>query len=97
MVREIVVMPNSDIKLEDIEVSVPKGSMKNEEDLIKSGIVTFFNEQKGYGFIRNLENNQNIFVHINNVEGEIREGNKVTFEVGQGPKGPAAQNVKQDN
>jgi len=86
-----------EVKLEDIDVSVPKGSMKNEDDLIKSGIVTFFNEQKGYGFIRNLENNQNIFVHINNVEGELKEGNKVTFEVGQGPKGPAAQNVKLAN
>ncbi|MEN8117643.1 MAG: cold shock domain-containing protein [Bacteroidota bacterium] len=83
------------VKLEDIEVSVPKGSFNDEETKVKKGIVSFFNEQKGYGFIRNLENNQNIFVHINNVEGEeIKEGNRVTFEVGQGERGPAAMNVK---
>lgn len=83
-----------DIKAEDIAVSVPKGSNTDESTLIKKGIVAFFNEQKGYGFIRNLENNQNVFVHINNVEGKIKDGNRVTFEIGQGERGPAALNVK---
>ncbi|WP_321375662.1 cold shock domain-containing protein [uncultured Draconibacterium sp.] len=83
-----------EINAEDIDVSVPKGGYGEAEPKEKQGIVTFFNEQKGYGFIRNLSNNQNIFVHINEVEGEIKEGNRVTYEEGQGPKGPAAMNVK---
>jgi cold shock CspA family protein len=82
-----------EINAEDIEVSVPKGSF-DDSNKENDGIVTFFNEQKGYGFIKNLKNNQSIFVHINNVEGEIKEGNRVTFEVGQGERGPAAMNVK---
>lgn len=84
----------SDVKLEDIEVSVPKGSFNDAQSTVKDGIVAFFNEQKGYGFIRNLENNEKIFVHINNVEGTISEGNRVTFEIGKGERGPTAMNVK---
>lgn len=83
-----------EIKAEDIEVSVPKGGFNDEESHIKKGIVAFFNDQKGYGFIRNLENNQNVFVHINNVEGQLKDGNRVTFEIGMGDKGPVALNVK---
>ncbi len=83
-----------EIKAEDIDVSVPKGGYGEAESKEKKGIVTFFNEQKGYGFIRNLSNNQNIFVHINEVEGTIKEGNRVTYEEGKGPKGPTAINVK---
>ncbi|QIA09039.1 cold-shock protein [Draconibacterium halophilum] len=83
------------VKAEDIDVSVPKGGYGEDEPREKQGVVTFFNDQKGYGFIRNLSNNQNIFVHINEVDGEIKEGNRVTYEEGQGPKGPAAMNVKQ--
>ena len=83
-----------EIKAEDIDVSVPKGGYGEAESKAKKGIVTFFNEQKGYGFIRNLSNNQNIFVHINEVEGTIKEGNRVTYEEGKGPKGPTAINVK---
>ncbi len=82
-----------EIKLEDIAISVPKGSFI-EEDKEKEGIVKFFNTDKGYGFIRDLSNNQSIFVHANNVEGEIKEGSRVTFEEENGQRGPTAVNVK---
>jgi cold shock CspA family protein len=84
----------TDVKLEDIEVSVPKGSFKDKESTVKNGIVAFFNEQKGYGFIRNLENDDKVFVHINNIEGTVTEGTRVTFEVERGERGLAAANVK---
>lgn len=86
-----------EVKLEDIEVSVPKGGNTADEDPVKKGIVSFFNDQKGFGFIQELETKQSVFVHINNVEGEIKEGNKVSFEVEMGDRGPAAVNVKLDN
>ena len=82
-----------EVKLEDIEVSVPQ-SEDIPMDPIRKGVVTFFNDSKGFGFIRDLENSQSVFVHINNVIDEIGEDNVVNFEVGAGQKGPTALNVK---
>ncbi len=84
-----------EIKLEDIEVSVPRGSME-VEDPIKHGIVTFFNDSKGFGFIKNSDTKQDVFVHINNIIDDIKEGNKVTYEVEMGQRGQTAVNVKID-
>ena len=81
------------IKAEDIQLGVPKRE-KIELDPIRPGFVKFFNEDKGYGFITDKETRESYFVHIENVEGNIREGDKVTFEIGSGPKGPVALEVK---
>ena len=80
-------------KLEDIEIGVPKHEPVNPEDLIRTGVVTFFNDAKGYGFIKDLETQESLFVHINSLSEEIKEHNKVTFEVQMGPKGANAVNV----
>lgn len=82
-----------EINAEDIEVSISKKE-ESEEDTIRKGVVSFFNDDKGFGFIRDMENNQSIFVHANNLYEEIKENNIVTFEVEYGPRGPAALNVK---
>lgn len=82
------------IKLEDIEIGVPKQVPVDPADLIRSGIVTFFNDAKGYGFIKDLETQESVFVHINSLTEEIKEQNKVTFEIEMGPKGANAVNVK---
>ncbi|RYZ96849.1 MAG: cold shock domain-containing protein, partial [Sphingobacteriaceae bacterium] len=55
---------------------------------------TFFNESKGYGFIRDGQTQESVFVHINSLAEEVREGDKVSFEVEQGQKGPNAVKVK---
>jgi len=83
----------TEIKLEDIAVSVPKGSAE-EIDPVRKGTVSFYNESKGFGFIKDLETKQDVFVHANNVIGEIREGNLVTFEVERGQRGPTAVRVQ---
>jgi cold shock CspA family protein len=80
-------------KLEDIEIGVPKRE-EIEEDPIRNGILVFFNDSKGYGFIRDLDNDEKVFVHINNMIDEIVENNKVIFEIENGPKGPTAVKVK---
>lgn len=77
---------------EDIEVSVPKKKVK-ERDAIKEGVVTFFNDSKGYGFIRDKETKNQIFVHVNNANFPIKETDKVTFKIEKGPKGFVAVNV----
>ncbi len=83
----------TEIKLEDIAVSVPKGS-DEEVDPIRKGTITFFNDSKGFGFIKDLETKQDVFVHANNVIGEIKEGNLVTYEVEMGQRGPNAVRVQ---
>jgi len=80
-------------KLEDIEVSVPKHA-SNKPDPVRKGKVTFFHNSKGYGFIEDSETRERIFVHVNNTQEEITEGDLVSFEVESGQKGPSAFNVK---
>jgi len=82
------------VKLEDIEIGVPTRE-EVEYDPVRKGIVSFFNDSKGYGFIKDMETKESVFVHINNVTGEIKEGNLVSFEIEKGPKGNTAVNVKQ--
>ena len=84
-----------EIKAENIEIGVPKKE-DIEYDPIRKGNVTFFNSEKGYGFIKDSETQESLFVHINNCNDEITEGNKVIFEVENGPKGPVAVNVTID-
>ena len=83
-----------DIKSEDIEISITKRDPNQKSDPIRKGIVTFFNESKGFGFIRDSETQESVFVHVNNVLEEIKEGNLVSFEVEMGQKGPTAVRVK---
>ena len=56
------------------------------------GTVKWFNQKKGFGFIEQ-EDGEDLFVHFSQVEGEIKDGDSVEFEVGEGPKGPNAINV----
>ena len=62
-----------------------------------NGTVKWFNEQKGYGFITQ-EEGPDVFVHYSGINSSgfktLKEGDKVTFDIEQGKKGPAAVNVK---
>jgi cold shock CspA family protein len=81
------------VRQEDIEIGVPKQQDIDPADLIRKGTVTFFNESKGYGFIKDLETQQSVFVHVNGLREAIKENSKVIFEVEMGPKGANAVNV----
>ncbi|MDG1330479.1 MAG: cold-shock protein [Flavobacteriaceae bacterium] len=58
------------------------------------GTVKFFNNSKGFGFITPEEGDRDVFVHVNGLVDEINEGDKVSFDVEEGPKGLNATNVK---
>ena len=61
---------------------------------MQEGTVKFFNETKGFGFISPSNGGHDIFVHVSGLMDEIRETDKVTFEVQNGKKGLNATNVK---
>lgn len=81
------------IKTEDIEIST-----RRLEDIPfdpeKKGTVTFYNENKGFGFIRESETQMSVFVHVNQLLEPIKEGNLVSFIIEKGVKGPTATQVK---
>lgn len=87
--------PNRKIEINeaDIVIGVAR-QVAVETDSTRKGIVTFFNESKGYGFIKDSDTQESIFVHVNALEEPIKENNKVTFETENGPKGLNAIKVK---
>jgi CspA family cold shock protein len=60
---------------------------------MSNGTVKFFNDAKGFGFITPEDSSKDVFVHANNLNEDIREGDKVSFEVEEGQKGLNAVNV----
>ncbi len=61
---------------------------------MQEGTVKFFNETKGFGFITPAEGGEDIFVHITGLNDDIRENDRVTFDVQEGKRGLNAVNVK---
>jgi len=63
---------------------------------VANGTVKWFNDQKGFGFIEH-EDGSDVFVHHSAINAEgfksLKEGDRVTFDIEQGQKGPAAANV----
>ena len=86
-----------EIKKDDIEIGARNKGTENSLNLSRKGIVTFFNDGKGYGFIRDLESKESIFVHVDGLMNPIQENDKVTFETAKGPKGPIAVKVALDD
>jgi cold shock protein len=61
---------------------------------MNNGTVKFFNDVKGFGFIKDANSNNEYFVHVNGLKDNIRENDEVTFDLEEGRKGLNAVNVK---
>jgi cold shock protein len=68
-----------------------------EESTMATGTVKWFNGQKGFGFIEQEGGGPDVFAHYSNIAAqgyrELQEGQKVSFDITQGPKGPQAENI----
>lgn len=82
------------VLVEDIQISIPKQEDMAPPDVVRNGVVSFFNESKGFGFIKDLLSQDSVFVHVHALEEAIKENDKVTFETEQGPKGLNAIKVR---
>lgn len=82
------------IDAESIDIGVPKAKALTEEDSFRKGKVSFFNSSKGYGFIKDEQTQESIFVHMSGCIDEIKENDKVTFQTEKTPKGISAIEVK---
>ena len=80
------------VKLEDIRISPPKLN-GNRNESTRQGIVSSFNQAKGFGFISDFATRGRIFFHVNDLTVPVKEKDKVNFEVQSGPKGPYAVNI----
>ena len=80
--------------VEDMQIGVPKYVPGSEEDSVRTGTVSFFNNEKGFGFIKDSQTGESVFVHIKQLSEPIKENDKVNFEAEKGPKGMNAVNVK---
>jgi len=78
---------------ENIEISTPTRD-NSAEELERKGTVLYFNESKGYGFIKDSESKENVFVHVNNLLEQVNEGDVVSYVIAKGPKGYIATQVK---
>jgi cold shock CspA family protein len=83
-----------EIDAESIEIGIPRREESEEDDASDSGTVIFFNDSKGYGFIKDKASGENIFVHAANLSAPIAERDEVTFDKSRGQKGWVALNVK---
>lgn len=84
-----------EIDAESIEIGIPRREDNDDEDQgADTGTVIFFNDSKGYGFIKDKASGENIFVHAANLMHPIAERDEVSFEKSKGQKGWVALNVK---
>ncbi|HLP32341.1 MAG TPA: cold shock domain-containing protein [Bacteroidia bacterium] len=79
---------------ESIQIGVEKQKPADPKDLIRKGKVTFFNQAKAFGFIKDDETQESVFVHANALIDPIKDNDKVQFEVENTSRGTNALRVK---
>ncbi|KIX19762.1 DNA-binding protein [Flavobacterium sp. 316] len=82
------------VDVESIEIGIPKREESEEIDTERKGIVDFYDTSKGFGFIKEIDSDNKFFFHVKGLIDEVKEGNKVTYELEKGMKGMNAVRVK---
>ena len=82
------------VDVESIEINVSRRTESDEAPTEKRGTIDFFNDSKGFGFIKEVETGEKYFVHISGLIDDVKEGNLVTYDLERGAKGMNAVNVK---
>jgi cold shock CspA family protein len=77
--------------VEEIQIGVPK--IEDEPEMENEGVVNYFNESKGFGFIIHKTTGERIFFHVNQLVERVAENDKVSFQVENGPRGLSAVNI----
>ena len=74
-----------------------RGLTTRQDDSVPEGVVKWFSQDRGYGFITPVEGGKDVFVHVSGIQGSglggLEEGQRVSFEVEQDPRGPKATRV----
>ena len=83
-----------EIDVESIEIGVSRRTESDEAPEERRGTIDFFNESKGFGFIKEVETGEKYFVHISGLVDKVKEGNLGTYDLEKGAKGMNAVNVK---
>ncbi len=81
-----------EIKADDIEIGVVNN--RESDDVMRTGRVSFFNQGKGFGFIKDSVSQESIFFHVNGLSFSIKENDRVNFRIEMGPRGPSAANIE---
>ena len=82
------------IKVEDIQLGAAARLEEDPAEKIRTGVITFFNADKGYGFITDTVTKENVFVHVNQLSQQVKERDMVSFETEHTKRGLNALNVK---
>jgi cold shock CspA family protein len=81
------------VKADDIVISVPTQT-ESKAHSVRTGVVSFFNDAKGYGFIRDIASGESIFVHNSSLTFPLKKDDHVEFETQKGPRGLTAVNIQ---
>jgi cold shock CspA family protein len=82
-----------ELKLEDIQLGAHVPSERDKIDYINKGRVSYYNEEKGYGFIKDGRTKESVFFHLNSCKVPVRQNDLVTYDLVSGPKGMNAVEV----
>jgi cold shock CspA family protein len=78
---------------DDIEIGVPQQRPADPAELIRQGSITFYNSDKGFGFIKDSQTGESVFFHQKNISFPVKEGDRLIYETEMGDRGPVAINV----
>jgi cold shock CspA family protein len=80
--------------VEDIQIGTPIYNPEDAVSEVRTGVLSFFNTDKGFGFINETPSGARVFVHISQLPNSVKENDKLSYEVEMGDRGLNAINVK---